>query len=493
MRKDSINRWLSLVGLRSVGLPRMVGGISLIAMSVLAFAAPLAAGTWSLQFLSLFPFTVGLTELYAALNTQELRTRPSSYLTGFLAIAAAVLLFLSPALVAAGVVALLLGFFVIDGAWKLGQAVLGHDLCTPRTVTAVNGTSSLLLALLGWVLWRNVGVELAIGVAVAGYTAAAGWRMLVSPRGEREEVGAPEAYNVHPDPLLALGEHELFGTTSALYVASAPAVRRVEGYWLLVAGIVLFATHLGRMQASDTWLGLISPFVATAGDVFMAVLVGALLVLPLRLCWRRLTRPLERKAWHLRLSKEDGRMDALPRRLIRLWTDTRFSFAASVRNARTSLQSAGELALRLGLPIAVLFVAVNPIWGFSWYFNTESWASAVYQKMTELRVDTWRASMVDAVTSAYGGPADALFRVTPPDVEDGDFSFIVIGDPGEGDASQYSLVERYIEIGRRDDIKFLIIASDVIYPAGAMVDYEKQLLHALQGIHETRLCDSRKP
>ena len=44
-----------------------------------------------------------------------------------------------------------------------------------------------------------------------------------------------------------------------LYAASAPAVRQVEGYWLLVAGIVLFATHLGRMQSSDTWLGLISP------------------------------------------------------------------------------------------------------------------------------------------------------------------------------------------------------------------------------------------
>jgi hypothetical protein len=29
----------------------------------------------------------------------------------------------------------------------------------------------------------------------------------------------------------------------------------------------------------------------------------------------------------------------------------------------------------------------NPIWGFTWYFNTESWATGVYQKMTQLRVD----------------------------------------------------------------------------------------------------------
>ena len=146
--------------------------------------------------------------------------------------------------------------------------------------------------------------------------------------------------------------------------------------------------------------------------------------------------------------------------------------AASVRDARRSLRSAVELALRLGLPVAVLFVAVNPVWGFTWYFNTESWATGVYQKLTELRVDRWRASMIEAVASAYDGPGDALFRVTPPDIEDGDFSFIVIGDPGEGDASQYALVERLIDISRRADIKFLVVASDVVYPAGAMADYE---------------------
>jgi Calcineurin-like phosphoesterase len=450
-------------------------------MSVLALAAPLATGTWSLQFLSLFPFAAGLAELYTAVKSPELRPHPASYLTAILAIAAAVLLFLSPALVVAGVVVLLLGFLATDGALKLGEAVLDRSSRATRTVAALNGMSSLLLALLGWGLWRYVSVELAIGVAVAGYTTAAGWRLLVSPHSEPEEVGGRAAANVHPDPLLLLGEHEQFGETSAIRAANLTAVRRVEAYWLLVAGIVLFATHVGRMRSYDTWLGLISPFVATAGDVVMAVVVGALLVLPLRLCWRRLSRPLERRAWRLRFLGQDERMDALPRWLIRLWTDTRFAFAASLRDTRTSLLSAGELALRLGLPIAVLFVALNPIWGFTWYFNTESWASGFYQKMTALRVDTWRASMVDAVTSAYSGGRDDLFRVAPADIEGGDFSFIVIGDPGEGDPSQYVLVERYLALGRRADVKFLVISSDVIYPAGAMVDYETNFYLPFKG------------
>ena len=117
--------------------------------------------------------------------------------------------------------------------------------------------------------------------------------------------------------------------------------------------------------------------------------------------------------------------------------------------------------------MTAFFVAFNPIWGFSWYFNTESWATGVYQKMTELRVDPWRVGMIDAVTRAYGGDDDELFRIRPDGVDGaGDFSFLVIGDPGEGDASQYSLISRYLKLGLDDDVKFLVVSSDVIYPAG---------------------------
>jgi hypothetical protein len=149
------------------------------------------------------------------------------------------------------------------------------------------------------------------------------------------------------------------------------------------------------------------------------------------------------------------------------------------------LPSALHLLLRLGLPIAAVFVAINPIWGFSWYFNTESWASGVYQKMTELRVDPWRVAMVDAVLKAVGGDLAGSFQVHPTGVEGpDDFSFLVIGDPGEGDHSQYALIERYLELGRRSDVKFLIISSDVIYPAGSMADYEFNFYFPFKGLQK---------
>ena len=99
------------------------------------------------------------------------------------------------------------------------------------------------------------------------------------------------------------------------------------------------------------------------------------------------------------------------------------------------------MLFRSGLPVTAFFVAFNPIWGFTWYFNTESWATGVYQKMTELRVDPWRVAMIDAITRFHGGDGDDLFRVDPSGLEgSGDFSFLVIGDPGEGDASQYRAI-----------------------------------------------------
>ena len=53
------------------------------------------------------------------------------------------------------------------------------------------------------------------------------------------------------------------------------------------------------------WFGLISPIVAVAGDFLLAINFDVLLVLPSRLAWRRITRPLERKVWQLRLSGMD--------------------------------------------------------------------------------------------------------------------------------------------------------------------------------------------
>jgi hypothetical protein len=238
------------------------------------------------------------------------------------------------------------------------------------------------------------------------------------------------------------------------------------------------------MPTSDSVLGFISPFVATGGDLLMTLVFAMLLMFPAWLLWRRLTRPVERLAWRLHLGTkgEVAPMNAVADWLVRRWLEARLRFNMRLSEGRASLAAALILLLRLGLPVTAFFVAFNPIWGFSWYFNTESWATGIYQKMTELRVDPWRIAMTDAVARLHGGASDDLFQINPDGVQGkADFSFLVIGDPGEGDASQYSLISRYLELGHHPDVKFLVVSSDVIYPAGSMHDYEANFYLPFQG------------
>jgi hypothetical protein len=89
---------------------------------------------------------------------------------------------------------------------------------------------------------------------------------------------------------------------------------------------------------------------------------------------------------------------------------------------------------------------------------------------------------VERAELAKGLSPDKVFSVAPGGVtNDGDFSFIVIGDTGEGDPSQMSLRDQLIAAGKREPVKFLVLSSDVIYPDGKMKDYETNFYLPFKG------------
>jgi uncharacterized membrane protein HdeD (DUF308 family) len=450
---------------------RLVGA-ALIALGAFAFFAPVFTGEWSLSLLAVPLVVLSVAEARATFRSAQ-RTDVTAYLPSLLALFAGVVVFHSPALVLDGLLILLGAALAVDGVGKIVAAWRGQN--PARVALLVNGLIDIAIVLLLWLLRHLVGPAQAVGIAIGLYVAAAGWRMLLSPDVTAPDAVVVETESTHPDPKLELPPNRILAGLCTNAPLRADDMRRSDVELVLTLAVVFFLIHLGRMPTADSLLGIVSPFVATAGDVLMTIAVAAFLLLPARLLWRRLTRPVERLAWSLRVAAADGeaRMNPAVAWLNGHWLDWRFAFAARLRAARTSLPAALLLILRLGLPLTAFFVAINPIWGFTWYFNTENWASGIYQKMTQLRVDPWRVAMIDAVVRAYGGPIDDLVRIRPAGVDGaGDFSFLVIGDTGEGDPSQYSLVSRYLELGRREDVKFLVVASDVIYPAGAMSDYE---------------------
>jgi hypothetical protein len=58
-------------------------------------------------------------------------------------------------------------------------------------------------------------------------------------------------------------------------------------------------------------------------------------------------------------------------------------------------------------------------------------------------------------------------------------SFVVVGDTGEGDASQHAVVKPLLACGR--DTDFMVICSDVIYPAGDAEDYDAKFYAPYEG------------
>ena len=95
----------------------------------------------------------------------------------------------------------------------------------------------------------------------------------------------------------------------------------------------------------------------------------------------------------------------------------------------------------------------------------------------------WREAMVRAVTARSGGRAtSATFAIEPEGVASGDFAFIVIGDPGEGDASQHVLRDQLLAVANGPDVRFVVVSSDVVYPTGSMNDYEAKFWLPFKGV-----------
>jgi uncharacterized membrane protein HdeD (DUF308 family) len=248
--------------------------------------------------------------------------------------------------------------------------------------------------------------------------------------------------------------------------------------WTVAFLITLFMIHSARLETDGTLLGYATPAIALAGDMVLALLFGFLIATPVAFSLRGSTRGIERMVWRWYLSS--GATGArIRRRAAGAWLRYRLRSAVQLREARFSLPAALWRGLATGIPIAAIVAATVPVWGMSWFFDTENWASGIWNSWAEARADTWREAMVRAVPPTSSATP---FAVTAPGTDTGDFSFIVIGDTGEGDASQHALRDQLLTVASHPDVRFVAIGSDVVYPNGSMIDYEANFWLPFKGV-----------
>ncbi|MGA9239849.1 metallophosphoesterase, partial [Robiginitalea sp.] len=256
---------------------------------------------------------------------------------------------------------------------------------------------------------------------------------------------------------------------------------RVDLSWILIFILTLFFIHLGRMGFDRSKFGILSPVVAVIGDMFIALVVAYGIISPFRSLFKKLNSVFLKRSynWAHKVPQSEWHFLSL-RRPVNWWVEYQLDLSISMRKSSYSFSTAFRNGLKIGLPFAALLAAIMPVLGMSWYFDTENWASGIWDGFAGSRTEVWREAMVAANGEKIGPNA---FRLQPEGLPaSGDFSFVVIGDPGEGDASQLILKDQLLAVTNKPDISFMVISSDIVYPSGAMRDYERKFFLPFKGI-----------
>jgi hypothetical protein len=444
-------------------------------LALLALFAPLGRAEYPVARVGLLLGVAAAIELIHGLRRSTAAARRQATSGAVISMAIALLLFNAPYVAAAAMRVLVAGWFAIDAGRNAIAMLRRHDR-RERTLAALAAAGNLAVVVL---------------LVFAG-----GWTVtwLIAAAGAMRILGI--AWNISVAPVLSATDADE-SVVSELGIADTPGAARIAAEieageetrapidrgWIAAFVATLFAIHIGRMQVDLTALGLASPAVAVLGDMTIAVLAVLLVVNPLYLLWRGPTRWLERRAWHWYLPRLGGARVPLSARVTGWWLRWRMRYAIRLRAARYSVPAVLSHSLQTGLPFAAILAATVPVWGMSWYFDTENWAAGMWNSWAESRTDPWRDAMVRAVLARAGAaPPATTFTVAPPGTSDGDFSFVVIGDPGEGDASQHVLRDQLLSVANGADVRFVVIASDVVYPTGAMKDYEAKFWLPFKGV-----------
>ena len=464
-----------------------------VVIGLLMFPLPLLNGDAATRIGALLT-VAALLELLHGFRRASLEDQRSAWSSGVLSLGLGLLLFSAPLLVTRALQYFLAGWFALDAVRAISEAVrtsAGRSAQFRRGLPGILWAVTAGVAIMFGTQWLTWVIAVAAGVRVLN-SGLAMWQSPLLTRATLLESGGI-LRGLPQDPAVQSLAERIVGEETAREAA--------DRGWILAWLVTLLAIHLGRMGLDRSALGLLSPGFALAGDAFVALLIAFLGVAPLSFTANQLLMRLEHSGWMWSLPSGGGHA-SFGRWLVRGLLTVRLRQRVRIRLARCSYVSALSRALQNGLPVAAILAATVPVWGMSWYFDTENWAAGIWNSWAEHRTDTWREAMAVAIESTatldrtVGGPdASSLVDGTeavasgqrlllqPAGVVDGqDFAFVVIGDPGEGDATQLSLKSQLLEVTRRPDVRFVVISSDVIYPTGAMKDYEARFWLPFMGV-----------
>ena len=204
--------------------------------------------------------------------------------------------------------------------------------------------------------------------------------------------------------------------------------------------------------------------------MLLAIVIALVMFVPAMVSFRSSTRWIERRLWRRqlqrtaqspRLAKSRGCLVAAP------------STAYRHSSARSAIFRAGGIETKpgIGLPARCRHRRNRPGLGNELVFRYGELGVRLVElagRVANRQLARGNGARGRGRTSRRRFP----FAVQPAEISGGDFSFIVIGDTGEGDASQHVLRDQLLAVADGRRARFIVISSDVVYPNGSMIDYE---------------------
>ncbi len=445
---------------------RNITGLIVVIFGVLTLLAPLGHEEVVGGRAGLLLVLTAILEFVHGFRRANPEQQRSAWVSSAITLAMGILLLNTPFLASKALVLFFAGWYGLDALRYLYQFVRGNHPEYGRYY-CLGAMLGNLLVFGGLLLFRDAAMAWTVAIAASLRMFGIAYNIYVMPVFTAVDAGTTVLEEYH------LPENAELQTIVDQSTKAELDRISIDRAWIIAFILTLFAIHLGRMGLDKSAIGVLSPIIAVIGDIFMGMLIALLIVIPVQVLWLRSTRRLDGKIWQWVLANPDQKR-SVGKRFVQAVLTYRLKSSIRLRQCRYSLRRTINRGLQIGLPLSAIIAATFPIWGMSWYFDTENWAAGIWNSWAAARTDTWREAMALAVLKEEQAQEPSkLFAVQPPGITPGkDYSFIVIGDTGEGDASQHVLRSQYLDVARRDDVKFVVISSDVIYPTGAMKDYE---------------------